>query len=402
MPPMLQGLKVVEHATYHAAPGAGLILSEWGAQVIKVEPPEGDPVRGFFGSIGTSFEINPAFEFDNRGKRSIAVDARSAGGKQVMLKLAETADVFLTNVRPAGLARAGLDPDSLMRANPRLVYCSLTGYGLTGPDADRAGFDIASFWARSGMAALTAPKGVEPFPIRTAVGDHVTSLAAAAGILAALYEREKTGRGRLVEASLLRTATFTQGVDLGIQMAFGKLASTRPRSGAVQPLANFFRTGDGRWLCLVPRQTGDDWAAIRRALGLEALGQDARFGSAKLRRENSAALVAALDAAFADLSFAQASAQLDAEGLAWAPVQTAAEVVADPQLAAAGGVAEIVRADGSRLKTPAGPVRFPGHEDRVRPPAPAKGEHSRAILAELGYDATAIDALIAEKAVLTT
>jgi crotonobetainyl-CoA:carnitine CoA-transferase CaiB-like acyl-CoA transferase len=396
---MLQGLKVIEYATYHAAPGAGLILSEWGGDVIKVEPLEGDPVRGFFGSIGAAFDINPAFEFDNRGKRSIAVDTRTEDGRAVMRRLAAQADVFLTNVRPAGLARSGLDPQSLMAACPRLVYCSLTGYGLDGPDADRPGFDIASFWARSGMAALTAPKGMAPFPIRTAVGDHVTSLAAAAGILAALLEREKTGRGRLVEASLLRTAVFTQGVDLGIQMAFGKLASTRPREQAVQPLANFFRTADGRWLCLVPRQTGDDWAAIRRALGLEALAEDARFTSAKARRENGPALVAAIDEAFAGLDFAAAAARLDGEGLAWAPVQTAAEIVADPQLAAAGGIAEIVRPDGARLKTPAGPVRFAGHDDQTRPPAPALGEHSRAVLAELGYGAGEVDALIASKTI---
>jgi crotonobetainyl-CoA:carnitine CoA-transferase CaiB-like acyl-CoA transferase len=249
------------------------------------------------------------------------------------------------------------------------------------------------------MAALTAPKGVAPFPIRTAVGDHVTSLAAAAGILAALLEREKTGRGRLVEASLLRTAVFTQGVDLGIQMAFGRLASTRPREQAVQPLANFFRTADGRWLCLVPRQTGDDWAAIRRALGLEALESDPRFATAKSRRENGPALVGALDVAFAALDFAAAAARLDAEGLAWAPVQTAAEIVADPQLAAAGGVAEIVRSDGTRLKTPAGPVRFAGHDDQTRPPAPALGEHSRAVLTELGYGGAEIEALIADKAI---
>ncbi len=396
---MLQGLKVIEYATYHAAPGAGLILSEWGGNVIKVEPLEGDPVRGFFGSIGAAFDINPAFEFDNRGKRSIAVDTRTDEGRAVMRRLANGADVFLTNVRPAGLARSGLDPHSLMSACPRLVYCSLTGYGLEGPDADRPGFDIASFWARSGMAALTAPKGMAPFPIRTAVGDHVTSLAAAAGILAALLERERTGRGRLVEASLLRTAVFTQGVDLGIQMAFGKLASTRPREQAVQPLANFFRTADGRWLCLVPRQTGDDWAAIRRALGLDALAGDPRFACAKARRENGPALVGALDEAFAALDFSAAAARLDAEGLAWAPVQTAAEIVADPQLAAAGGVAEIVRPDGARLKTPAGPVRFPGHDDHTRPPAPALGEHSRTVLAELGYGDDEIEALIAGKAI---
>ncbi|MEO1027958.1 MAG: CoA transferase, partial [Pseudomonadota bacterium] len=146
---MLEGLKVIEYATYMAAPGAGSILSDWGAEVIKVEPPGGDPIRGFFKTIGTDFTDNPVFDFDNRGKKSIIIDTRQPEGAALLKQMAETADVFLTNVRPGGLARSGLDYDSLKSANPKLVYCSLTGYGLEGPDADRPGFDVASFWARS-------------------------------------------------------------------------------------------------------------------------------------------------------------------------------------------------------------------------------------------------------------
>jgi crotonobetainyl-CoA:carnitine CoA-transferase CaiB-like acyl-CoA transferase len=387
---LLNGLKVIEYATYHAAPGAGLILSDWGADVVKVEPPAGDPIRNFFGTIGVESAVNPAFEFDNGGKRSIIVDAAEEAGRAIMRRLASQADVFLTNVRPGGLTRSGLDPESLRALNPRLIYASVTGYGLDGPDADKPGFDIASFWARSGMAALHVPKGSDPFPIRTAMGDHITSIATAAGILAALFERERTGIGRVVEASLLRTANFAIGVDLAIMMAFGRVASNRPRSGAVQPLANFFKTSDGRWLCLVPRQTGDEWKALRKALDAEALGDDPRFSSAKERRLNAAALVEALDAAFARLTFEDATARLDAANLVWAPVQSAADAVKDPQLAAAGG---LVQTPGGPM--PASPVRFPGVDQSRRGAAPKPSEHAREVLSAYGLSDAEIEAAIA-------
>ncbi|MEM6666197.1 MAG: CoA transferase, partial [Pseudomonadota bacterium] len=152
---MLDGIRVIEHATYMAAPGAGGILSDWGADVIKIEPPGGDPIRNFFASIGSDIDVNPVFDFDNRGKRSIELNTSTAAGQEVVKRLAGSADVFLTNVRPGGLTRAGLDFPSLIELNSKLVYCSLTGYGLEGPDKDRPGFDVASFWSRSGAAHIT-------------------------------------------------------------------------------------------------------------------------------------------------------------------------------------------------------------------------------------------------------
>lgn len=391
---LLKGLKVVEYATYHAAPGAGLILSDWGADVVKVEPPAGDPIRGFFGSIGVESSVNPAFEFDNGGKRSVMIDTATEDGRAALRRMAAAADVFLTNVRPGGLERSGLDPASLRALNPRLIYATVTGYGLDGPDADKPGFDIASFWARSGMAALHTPKGSDPFAIRTAMGDHTTSIATAAGILAALYERERTGVGRVVEASLLRTASFAIGVDLAIMMSFGRVASNRPRKGAVQPLANFFKTKDERWLCLVPRQTGDEWKALRGALGLEHLADDPRFKSAKDRRLNAEPLVEAIDAGFAKFTFEEVTARLDAANLVWAPMQTAAEAVKDPQLHAAGG---IVQTPSGPM--PASPVRFPGVDQTTRGAAPAPSEHARSALADYGFSGDEIEALIAGGAV---
>ena len=394
---MLEGIRVVEYATYMAAPGAGAILSDWGAEVIKIEPPGGDPIRGFFATIGTDIEDNPVFDFDNRGKKSVVIDTSQEAGQALVRDLAADADVFLTNVRPGGLTRSGLDYDSLKALNPRLVYCSLTGYGLDGPDADKPGFDVASFWSRSGVAHATLPKGTDPFPIRTAFGDHVTSISAAAGICAALVEAKTTGNGRLVEASLLRTALYAIGSDLAIQLFFGRLASTKPREDQMVPIMNFFRSSDEAWICVVARQGNSDWAPICRALDLPHLIEDERFNSPKARRKNSRACVAELDAAFSGFTKAELAERLDQEAIAWAPVQTMAEVVADPQVRAAGAIQTVPSAsgDGSTFESPGSPVRFPGAQDGPAGPSPKLGAHTRDVLAALGLDGDTLDQLFA-------
>ncbi|HEX6866170.1 MAG TPA: CoA transferase, partial [Caulobacteraceae bacterium] len=308
---MLEGLKVVELATYIAAPGAGGIMADWGAEVVKIEPPKGDPMRRFFDTLGTDFDTNPVFDLDNRGKRGVVLDITRPEGLEAALKLVAGADVFLTNVRPAALKRAGLDWDSLKTGNPRLIYCSLTGYGLQGPDADKPGMDVASFWSRSGVGAITAPKGTDPFPIRTGMGDHVCSLATVSAILAAVVERARTGKGRLVETSLMRAGVYSIGSDMAIQLGLGKLASTRPRENAVQPLANFFRAADGRWFNILVRQGGADWPGIAAAAGKAELVDDERFSSSRARRENGPALVAELDAGFAALPYEEIARRLD-------------------------------------------------------------------------------------------
>lgn len=392
---MLDGIKVIEHATYMAAPGAGGILSDWGAEVIKIEPPKGDPIRNFFSTIGTDYQDNPVFDFDNRGKKSIILDTSTPDGQAILRELAGDADVFLTNVRPGGLTRAGLDFASLIKVNPKLVYCTLTGYGLEGPDADKPGFDIASFWSRAGVGHLTVPKGQDPFALRTAFGDHTTSMAAAAGICAALVKAQRTGEGQLVEASLLRAALFAMGSDFAIQLKMGKIGSTKTRHQQIQPLANFFKTKDGSWVCIVSRQGNVDWPPLCRVMDRTDLIEDERFTSGKTRRANSVELVDIMDAAFAQFTKAEIAERLDAEAIAWAPVQTLAEVAADPQVQAAGGITQVPSAagDGSSFPSPASPVRFPGTDDGPKGPSPRMGEHSRDVLASLGYSADKIDSL---------
>jgi crotonobetainyl-CoA:carnitine CoA-transferase CaiB-like acyl-CoA transferase len=390
---MLRGLRVIELATYIAAPGAAGVMADWGADVIKIESPQGDPMRRFFDTIGSDQDANPIFELDNRGKRSVVLDIRSKTGSDAAKALTKDADIFLTNVRPAALARAGLDYEALKAVNPRLIYCSLTGYGLEGPDADKPGMDVAAFWSRAGVGAITAPKGAEPFPIRTGMGDHITSLATVSAILAAVHERHRTGTGRLVETSLLRTGVYAIGSDMAIQLRFGKLASTRGRREAIQPLANFFKTRDGRWICLLARQGATDWRQIAVAVGRPDLPEDPRFATARLRRENTAALVDILDEAFGSMDYAQAKAALDAGDITWAPWQTPRDLVGDPQAQAAGCFVETPDGHGATFPAPAGPARFPGSRDGPRGPAPRLGEHTAAVLGEIGYSAEEIAGL---------
>jgi crotonobetainyl-CoA:carnitine CoA-transferase CaiB-like acyl-CoA transferase len=399
---MLDGIKVIEYATYMAAPGAGSILSDWGAEVIKVEPPSGDPIRNFFSTIGTDIQDNPVFDFDNRGKKSIVLDTRTEDGQKILRELAADADVFLTNVRPGGLERSGLDYQRLIEINPKLVYCTLTGYGLEGPDADKPGFDVASFWSRAGVGHLTVPKGQDPFALRTAFGDHTTSMAAAAGICAALVKAHRTGQGQLVEASLLRAALFAMGSDFAIQLFFGRIGSTKSRHEQIQPLMNFFKTKDGSWICIVSRQGNVDWPPLCRVMDRADLIEDERFTTGKSRRTHASTLVDIMDAEFGKYTKAEIAKRLDDEAIAWAPVQTLAEVAKDPQVAASGAIKQGPSAsgDGTSFASPGSPIRFPGAEDGPRGPSPRQGEHSQDVLKSLGYDQTKIEAFMNAKVVL--
>jgi crotonobetainyl-CoA:carnitine CoA-transferase CaiB-like acyl-CoA transferase len=318
---LLKGLKVVEFASYIAAPGAAGILGDWGAEVIKVERPEGDPMRNVFADAKTDLAGNPTFALDNRGKRGIVLDTSKPAGREALARLAAQADVFLTNVRPAALKRAGLDEATLRATNPRLVYAVITGYGLEGPDAHKPGFDVTAFWSRAGVARMHAPKGSDPFILRTGVGDHTTSLATVAAIMAALYEREKTGVGRFVQTSLLATGIYTVSSDMAVQLSFGRLASNRPRTDPYDPLANFYKSRDERWFVLNPRGGAGDWPKLAAACGRPDLLEDERFQGGRARKANAQALVAAFEAAFGALDYDEITRRLDEVDLVWAPVR---------------------------------------------------------------------------------
>ena len=394
---MLEGLKVIELATYIAAPGAGGLLADWGADVIKVEPLAGCPMRQFFASIGADeSKGNPVFELDNRGKKSVAINTATPEGVEAVKRLVKEADIFLTNVRPGGLERAGLDYASLKEVNPRLIYASVTGYGLEGPERDRPGFDMAAFYCRSGLGGATTIKGQEPVPIRTAIGDHTTSMSTTAGILAAVIERSRTGKGRLVESSLMRTGIYTLGSDMAIQLKFGKLASNKSRHEVVNPLNNFFHTKDDKWFAIIPRQGNVDWVAMCNAIGIPELIEDERFARARNRKTNTTELVTLLDSYFQKEDLDYWAPKLDEQDIVWAPLMAPRDVINDPQAIAAGAFVDVphAHAEGT-FRAPAGPIRFGGEGPDAAPqgPSPDLGQHTADVLTTMGYSTDEVDQL---------
>ncbi len=386
-PGPLDGVRVVELGVWVAGPAAAGLLADWGADVVKVEPPGGDPQRRIFGAVGVADQAAvPPFEIDNRGKRSVVLDLADEGCRELMHRMLERADVFVTNVRPQALARLGLEPEAVVERHPRLVYASLTGYGLEGPERDRAGYDVGAFWARSGIAHSLVPPDQLPPAIRSGMGDHITGLALAAGVLAKLLERERTGRGGLVATSLLRTGMYTIGWDLGIALRFGKLERTRPRERSRAPLINVYRAGDGRAFWLLLLEGDRHWPKLLAAIGREDLGADPRFVDARARLANSPELVAELDAAFARLGRDDLAARFDAHDVWWAPLNSVFDVIDDPQAEAAGAFVSMTPREGEEpYRAVNGPIDFGRRAAATwRPgPVPDLGEHTAEVLAEL-------------------
>ena len=336
------GLRVVELGVWVAAPAAAALLADWGADVIKVEPPTGDPMRNVFGSLGIGDDMpNPAFALDNRGKRSVVLDLRDEADAARLHDLLATADVFISNLRPDALDKLGLEPEATVARHPRLVYCSVSGYGLHGDDRNRPTYDIGAFWARSGLAAQMADGDGNPLNARGGIGDHITGLAALAGVLAAVMEQRQTGKGRVVEVSLLRTGAYVLGWDLGIQMALGKVAGAEPRHRNQAPLMNPYRAADGRWFFFTGLEAARHLPAVCRALGRPDLLDDPRFASAGAIRKHRTEVIALLDELVATRPLDEWAERFDREGVWWAPAQVPAEVVADPQLIANDGFVEI-------------------------------------------------------------
>jgi crotonobetainyl-CoA:carnitine CoA-transferase CaiB-like acyl-CoA transferase len=338
----LHGVKVIEMGVWVAGPAATGLMADWGADVIKVEPPTGDPQRFVFGALGVADQKGvPPFEIDNRGKRSVVLDLRNEDDLQKMFALLEDADVFVSNVRPAGLARMGLDPDSLTNRFPRLIYGQLTGYGATGPDVDKAGYDIGAFWSRSGLAHTTVAPDELPPAIRSGQGDHTTGLSMAAGVLAALFDRERTGKGRVVSTSLLRTGIYTLGWDVGVYLRFGKRQSTKSSRKNPAPQMNCYRCADGRAFWLLGMEADRHFPGLLKAIGREELASVENFKNARARSINAGEFTAVLDEHFATQNYAHWTAKFDENDVWWAPLNSIADAVADPQVIASGAFVDM-------------------------------------------------------------
>lgn len=372
----LQGVKVIEMGVWVAGPAATGLMADWGADVIKVEPPAGDPQRFVFGALGVADQKGvPPFEIDNRGKRSVVLDLRNDDDLKKMFALLEEADVFVSNVRPAGLARMGLDPESLTKRFPRLIYGQLTGYGATGPDVDKAGYDIGAFWSRSGLAHTTVAPDELPPAIRSGQGDHTTGLSMAAGVLAALFDRERTGTGRVVSTSLLRTGIYTLGWDVGVYLRFGKRQSTKSSRKNPAPQMNCYRCADGRAFWLLGMEADRHFPGLLKAIGREELAGVENFKNARARSINAGEFTAVLDEHFATQDYAYWTARFDENDVWWAPLNSIADAVADPQVIASGAFVEMTpQPDEDPYRAVNSPVDFSGYSPKYGP-VPNLGEH---------------------------
>lgn len=386
--------KVVELGLWVAAPSAALILADWGADVVKIEPPTGDPFRGLFASaLGVETSINPPFELDNRGKRSIVLQLENEEARKIAYQILETADVFVTNMRPRALEQHGLDYETLHARFPRLIYGQVTGYGPNSESKDVAAYDIGAFWAQSGVAmALTAP-GHDIPQQRGGMGDHMTGQALAGAICAALLARERTGEGQHVSVPLVRTGVYMMGWDTMLSLRMGMPTVPYDRFHAVNPIIDCYKASDGKWFWLLLLQADRHWGDLCQALGREDLRNDERFSNIEVRRNNAPALVEELDKTFATKTLDEWAPVLAKHNVWWAPVNHIHEAIQDPMVRGAGTFVDVPAADGQKVEMVSTPADFSSTRWEPRGMPPELGQHTEEVLLGLGYDWDQIVAL---------
>jgi crotonobetainyl-CoA:carnitine CoA-transferase CaiB-like acyl-CoA transferase len=389
---LLTGVRVVEMGLWVAGPAAAGILADWGAEVVKIEMPKGDPMRKLFGALsGSKEERCPPFELYNRGKKSLAIDINHPDGLRLVKLLVASADVFITNMRPQFLQRVGLDHVSLLAEHPRLVYASLTAYGLDGPDCDAPGYDMAAFSGRSGIIDRATPPGEAPPILPGGIGDNVSAITLVAGIMGGLYHRERFGEGQLVSTSLLRTGIYSIGMDVATRVGLGRIGTPRPRTKPQNPLMNLYCAGDGKWFWLVGAESERHWPGIVEALGDPSLADDERFATPRERRRNATELVAAIDALAAKLPREQWAEIFRQHDVWWAPINSVDDLLEDPQVLASGAFVRVpgvtVPVEQNGFNGVATPVDFSVTPVGPSGPPPMIGAHADALLNSLGIDA---------------
>lgn len=390
-----QGVRVIEVAAWTFVPGAGAIMADLGADVIKVEPPTGDPQRGLRNGLNVDDSApNPFLQVPNRGKRSITLDLGSPEGVSTLHRLAESADVFLTSYLPKVRAKLGIDAADLLAINPRLVYVRGSGWGSAGPLANAGGFDAAAAWSAAGIQyKLTPPGADQPAPQPAAFFDLQGSSAIAGAVAMALFRRERSRQGGTVDVSLLATGMWTMSPDLAASAA-GSGELPRPnRYEAPNPIVNSYRTHDDRWINLVCLQSDRFWTELCELVGRAELATDPRFHDAAARFVNRAACVAELDLAFITRTLDEWRDVLAAFSGVWSAAATFEEVCDSPQVEDNGYLPEITGADGRPFRVVAPPYQFDDTPTTPAGPAPEIGQHTEEVLLESGWDWDAISEL---------
>jgi len=383
----LEGVKVVEMTMFQQGPVAGMRLGDLGADVIKIEAKTGDPARGFMKMIGAMAGLkgnNYYFEHNNRNKRSIVLDMKTKKGLEVFFKLIDSADVFLNNMSIDAPIKLGIGPDVLIKRNPRLIYAQASGWGRKGPDANDLSFDYTGI-ARCGLMMACGEKGTPPTQILPGIGDEVGGLMCAWGVTAALYAREKTGRGQVVDTSLMGSIITMLAFILEAPAMLGQEFPRETRALAGNPLYNHYCCKDDKWIVIAHLDPDRYWPKVCKALGVVDLQNDQKFNSLEARGKNAKELVAIFDKCFASRTREEWMKILTEEGCIFTPVQTPLEVTNDPQAFANNYFLNIQHPEWGKMKMTGFPWDFSDTPAKWSKPAPGFGQHTEEILREIGY-----------------
>jgi len=407
----LEGIKVVDVSQVAAVPMAARHLADFGADVLHIEnPTTGDSWRVYqagqgSGTTGVPSDFNYNWENFNRNKRSVTLDLSQEGGREIIYKLVEKADVFVSNLRPFELERFKLEYGTLSRLNPRLIYGCVTGYGRKGPDKNAPAYDATAYWTRSGIPYMLSLPGMPAPGFRPAFGDNVAALALAYGVMVALFVRERTGVGQEVDVALLHTGLYQISFDVAgalvtgmdyqgwkeqpppemvteAQTAIAPLAAFY-RNTVLNPLAMRYMTKDGRVIVFVALQPDRYWSKVCRAIEREDLENDPRFNSFEARAENREVLYPILDEVFLTKTLDEWKPRL--EGIPWAPQQSLIEAINDPQARANDCFVACDHPTYGRMEVVANPVKLSETPATIRMPAPEFGQHTEEVLLEYGY-----------------
>jgi len=392
---IFSGLRVVDLASYIAGPAATTILADFGADVVKVEPPGmGDPYRLFYATPpNPKCERNYAWQLTNRNKRSIALDLKNPRAQDVLERLVQWADVLVTNYPPKVKQSLGLTYEQVGPLNPRLIYADITGYGSEGPEADKPGFDITAYWARTGLMQVTHDEDSPPTLPIPGIGDHATASTLYSAIVTGLYRRERTGMGGHVGTSLIAEGAWAAAAWIEGGLNGAKFYSQHNRKRPPNALLNPYRTADDRWLLLVAAQR-KDWPGFLKAIGMPELEHDPRFADSTLRATHATELVEILDPLFASQPLQHWKKVLDEGRVIFGVVQIADEIIHDPQMHANKILVPLDDPSIGATHTVNSPIHVRGVEKVAPRRAPALGEHSADVLRDLGFSKDEVEALL--------